>query len=143
MKICIIFESAIFELPESTNLKREMRIYTLKLVTTDLPCVVDYMNYNIKFSYANHSDEMAVLTSAQQSSKHNDEELNMVILRKNQGYIDIDIIESDATTGRLNLNYVFKRNFINEVSKVFDKFCDEFIVLQKKPASLKYNAIGA
>ena len=116
-----------------------MKISTLKLVTTDLNCVVDYLNYNMQFSYTDYKDEIAVLSNKSQVSKHNSQQANLVILKSNQGYIDIDIIENEPKSGFFGL----RSSFINDVNKVIDRFCEEYIISKKKLSPLIYDALGA
>jgi len=116
-----------------------MKVSTLKLVTTDLNCVVDYLNYNMKFSCTDYHDQIAVLSNESHVSKQNNQNVNMVILKSNQGYIDIDIIENETKSRFFGL----RNNFINDVNKVLDRFCEEYIISQKKSSSLIYDALGA
>lgn len=121
-------------LPKS---KERMRTSSFKLVTTDLRSVVNYLNHNIVFSDANYSDEMAVLTSEAHRMKQNK---NMIILKKRQNYIFINIIENDAPRGIFNFS---KENFIKDVTLIFENFCEEYIVPQKSISSVAYNTVSA
>jgi hypothetical protein len=93
----------------------------------------------MKFSYTDYRDEMAVLSNESQISKHNSQEANLVILKSSQGYIDIDIIENETKFGLFGL----RSSFINDVNKVIDRFCEEYIISKKKLSPLIYDALGA
>jgi hypothetical protein len=116
-----------------------MKVSTLKLVTTDLNCVVDYLNYNMKFRCTDYRDEMAVLSNELPVSMHNNPTTNRVILKSNQGCIDIDIIENEAKSGLFGL----RGSFINDVDKVIDRFCEEYIISKKRLSPLIYDALGS
>jgi hypothetical protein len=113
-----------------------MKTSSFKLVTTDLHSVVNYLNHNIEFSDTNYSDEMAVLTSESHRMK---QKKNMIILKKHQNYIYINIIENDAPRGMFNFS---KKNFIKNVTLVFENFCEEYIVPQKSISEVAYNTVG-
>jgi C4-type Zn-finger protein len=93
----------------------------------------------MQFSYTDYRDEIAVLSNESQVSKHNNQEANLVILKSNQGYIDIDIIENETKSGVFGL----RRSFISDVNKVIDRFCEEYIIAKKKLSPLVYDALGA
>ncbi len=117
-----------------------MRTSSFKLVTTDLRSVVNYLNHNIEFSDANYSNEMAVLTSESHRMKQSKQNKNMIILRKRQNYIYINIIENDAPRRMFNFS---KENFIKDVTLIFENFCEEYIVPQKSISSVTYNTFSA
>ena len=116
-----------------------MKVSTLKLVTTDLNCVVDYLNHNMKFRCTDYRDEMAVLSNDLPVQQHNSPKTNRVILKSNQGCIDIDIIEYETKSGLFGL----RSSFINDVNKVIDGFCEEYIISKKELSPLIYDAMGA
>ncbi len=116
-----------------------MKVSTLKLVTTDLNCVVDYLNHNMKFRCTDYRDEMAVLSNELSVRLNNNQKANMVILKSNQGCIDIDIVENEAKSRLFGL----RGSFINDVNKVIDRFCEEYIISKKEPYPLICDPLGA
>jgi hypothetical protein len=92
----------------------------------------------MKFRCTDYRDEMAVLSNELPVQQHNNPKTNKVILKSNQGYIDIDIIENETKAGLFGL----RGNFINDVNKVIDKFCEEYIISKQMPSPLMYDAMG-
>lgn len=102
--------------------------------------VLNYLNHNIEFSDANYSDETAVLTTESHRMKQSKQNKNMIILKKHQNYIFINIIENETPRRLFNFS---KENFIKDVTLVFENFCEEYIVPQKSISSVTYNTGSA
>jgi archaellum component FlaF (FlaF/FlaG flagellin family) len=80
---------------------------------------------------------MAILTSESHRAKQS---RNMIILKKRQNYIYINIIENDVPRGMFNFS---KENFIKDVTLIFENFCEEYIVPQKSISSVVYSTGSA
>jgi hypothetical protein len=116
-----------------------MKTARLKLGTNDVNCVVSYLNDYLPFHYHYTNDGVIVLTDNSHRITHRHPLENSVILKKGLQYLEIDIIEGDITTNSI-VHHIYKptSHFIDTVKVIFDRFCDEFIVMQK--SELLYSA---
>ena len=119
-----------------------MKVSKLRLVTNDLECVVSYLDDFMPFNCRHLDDETVVLTKKSSPVVLSHSAQNVVILKKDLNYIDIDIIEGERTAAPIfNLIRKPQNHFIGKIETIFDRFCEEFIVGQKvgMPA---YSMIG-
>ena len=103
-----------------------MRILKLKLGCSDFDKTIDYLIDNLQFDYENHSVDMSVLASEEFYFRNCSTQLNMIIARKENSYILIDVIGGEGGSGILNINWWSEKGYTNRVKKILKKYADEF-----------------
>ena len=103
-----------------------MRILKLKLDCSDLDKTINYLINNLQFDYENHSTDMSVLASEEFYFRNHSTQLNMIIARKEESRILIDVIGGAGGHGILNINWWSEKGYTNRVKKVLKKYADEF-----------------
>ncbi|MCX6248021.1 MAG: hypothetical protein NTW10_09825 [Bacteroidetes bacterium] len=76
-----------------------MKILKLKIGSIDLDKTIDYLADHLQFDYENHSTDMSVLTSEEFYIRNLSAQLNMIIARKTDSHIFIDIIGGAGGSG--------------------------------------------
>lgn len=109
-----------------------MKILKLTLITSDLDYLVSYLNDHMAFEYNYTDSNTVVFTQRLSRIFQKDIFRNVLILKKTQSNIEIEIIEEQPTgNSLLQLLYKPKSEFIKQASKTLNHFCDEFIISQK------------
>ena len=103
-----------------------MKIVKLKLGTSDLDKTVDYLIQNLQFDYENHSSGMSILAFEDYYFRNNSAQLNMIIAKKENSCIIIDIIGGAGGSGLLNINWWSEKGYTNKVKKIMYKYIEEF-----------------
>jgi hypothetical protein len=101
-----------------------MKILKLKLGDSNLDRIIDYLIRNLKFDYENHSTDMSIL--AQEQFWFKSTQLNMIIAKKENTSILIDIIGAAGSTGILHINWWSEKGYTKRVKKVLKEYVDEF-----------------
>ncbi len=101
-----------------------MRILKLKLGSSDLVATIDFLINNLKFDYENHSTDMSVLTWEEYYFRKI--QFNMIIVKKEQSHILIDIIGGAGGAGILKITWWSEKRYTNRVRKVLEKYVHEF-----------------
>ncbi len=103
-----------------------MKISKFKISTADLDKTISYLIENLSFDYENHSTDMSVLASEEFYFRNNSTQLNMIIARKKESSIFLDIMGSAGGSGFFNINFWSEKGYIKRVRKVLDKYTEEF-----------------
>lgn len=109
-----------------------MKIGKFRLLTSDLDKTVNYLVENLSFDYENHSVDMSVLSSEEYYFRNSSTQLNMIIAKKKDSFILVDVIGSAGGTGIFNISWGSEKGYIKTVRKVLDKFCEEYEVEMQK-----------
>ena len=102
-----------------------MKIGKFKLLTSDLDKTVNYLVENLSFDYENHSIDMSILSSEEYYFRNRSTQLNMIIAKKKESYVLIDVLGSAGGTGIFNISWGSEKGYIKTVNKVLDKFSEE------------------
>ena len=113
-----------------------MKIVKLKLGCSDLDRIIDYLINNLQFDYENHSTDLSILASEDYYFRNNSTQLNMIIAKKENSYIMIDIMGGAGGSGFLNINWWSEKGYTNKVKKVLQKYVDEFHLTLEEIESL-------
>ena len=103
-----------------------MKIIKFKLGCSDLDRTIDYLINNLQFDYENHSTDMSILASEDYYLRNNSTQLNMIVAKKENSYIMVDIIGGAGGSGFLNISWWSEKGYTNKVKKVLNKYVDEF-----------------
>lgn len=103
-----------------------MKISKYQIATPDLDKVVNYIVKNLPFDYENHSSDMSILASEEYYLRNNSSQMNMVIAKRKDSSIFIDIIGGAGGKGILNINLWSEQGYIKRVRKVLNNYCEEF-----------------
>jgi len=111
-----------------------MEISKYRLSTSDLDQTVNYLADKLRFDYENHSSEMSVLAEEEYHLRSGSSQLNMVIAKKKEDYILLDIMGCAGGAGMLNCDFGTEKMYLKKVYPVLEMYCDEFgLVLEELP----------
>ncbi len=102
-----------------------MTVRKLKIAGTDLNSIVNYLISELSFDYENHSVDMSILLGENINFQNPSGQTNMVILRKEQTAILIDIIASGGSIGILGVVGNTEEAYINKVARVIKGYGEE------------------
>jgi len=105
-----------------------MKIEKFKLFTSDLDKTVNYLVENLSFDYENHSIDMSILSSEEYYFRNRSSQLNMIIAKKTESCILIDVLGSAGGTGIFNISWGSEKGYINTVSKILKNFSEEYAI---------------
>lgn len=103
-----------------------MRTTKYKLPTDDLDKTVNYLIEYLRFDYENHSLNMSVLASEEYYMRNGSTQLNMIIAKREESYLLIDVMGSAGGRGILNINWWSEKGYIKRVKRVLDEYAKEF-----------------
>jgi len=103
-----------------------MRTTKYKLATDDLDKTVNYLIERLDFDYENHSINMSVLALEEFYFRNSSTQLNMIIAKREESYILIDVMGSAGGTGIFNINWWSEKGYIKRVKRVLDEYAEEF-----------------
>jgi len=103
-----------------------MKICRYKLATQNLDQIVNYLADHLPFDYENHSTDMSVLSQEEYQLKSTSTQLNMVVAKRHEDYILLDIMGSAGGTGMLNHDFGTEKGYLKQVSIVIERYCEEF-----------------
>jgi len=103
-----------------------MKIGKFKLITSDLDKIINYLVENMSFDYENHSADMSVLASEEYYFRNESTQMNMIIAKKKDSFIMLDVMGGAGGTGIFNISWGSEKGYIKTVSKVLANFSEEF-----------------
>jgi hypothetical protein len=102
-----------------------MKIVKFKLGCSELDRTIDYLIENLQFDYENHSVDMSILALEEFYFRNMSTQLNMILAKKEESHILIDIIGGAGGSGILNINWWSERGYTKRVKRVLKKYVDE------------------
>lgn len=103
-----------------------MKISKYKISTTDIDKLVNYLAEELSFDYENSNDDMCLLVSEEFYFRNNSTQVNMVIVKRDDYSLYVDVIGGGGGTGLFNISLWSEKGYIKRVSKVLNKFIEEF-----------------
>lgn len=103
-----------------------MKISKFKISTTDRKMIIKYLKKYLPFEYQNHSSDMSILANEDLYLRTNSSQMDMVILKIEEGSIDIDVIGGAGGAGILNINWGSEKEYIKGVRNILLQFSEEF-----------------
>lgn len=103
-----------------------MKISKFKVFTTDRKMIIKYLKKYLPFEYQNHSSDMSILANEDLYLRTNSSQMDMVILKIEEGSIDIDVIGGAGGAGILNINWGSEKEYIKGVRNILLQFSEEF-----------------
>lgn len=103
-----------------------MEISKFRLGTSDLDQTVNYLADNLPFDYENHSGEMSVLAQEEYHLRSSSTQLNMIIAKKQEDYILLDVMGSAGGSGAFNFDYGSEKGYLRKACEVLERYCEEF-----------------
>jgi hypothetical protein len=103
-----------------------MKISRFKVYTTDRKMIIKYLKKYLPFEYQNHSSDMSILANEDLYLRTNSSQMDMVILKIEEGSIDIDVIGGAGGVGILNINWGSEKEYIKGVRNILLQFSEEF-----------------
>jgi hypothetical protein len=103
-----------------------MKISRFKVYTTDRKMIIKYLKKYLPFEYQNHSSDMSILANEDLHLRTNSSQMDMVILKIEEGSIDIDVIGGAGGVGILNINWGSEKEYIKGVRNILLQFSEEF-----------------
>lgn len=101
-----------------------MNVSKFRLHTTELEKLTQYLRSALSFDYKNHSEDMNILASERYYLRNNSTQLNMVVVKRNNSMIWIDIIATAGGAGIFNINLWSEKGYIKKVRKVLDQYAE-------------------
>ncbi len=95
-----------------------MNISKYKITTDDLDKIVNYLIEQLPFDYENHSRDMTVLAQEKFYFRNNSTQLNMIIAKRVDSSIHLDVIGSAGGTGLFNFNLWSEKGFLKRVKNI-------------------------
>jgi hypothetical protein len=105
-----------------------MKIGKFKLFTDDLDKTINFLVENMSFDYENHSADMSILASEEYYFRNESTQMNMIIAKKVESYIIIDVMGGAGGTGVFNISWGSEKGYIKTVNKVLNRFTEEYDV---------------
>lgn len=103
-----------------------MRISRFKVSTTDRKMIIKYLKKYLPFEYQNHSSDMSILANEDLYIRTFSSQMNMIILKRVEDYIDIDVIGGAGGAGILNISWGSEKEYIKGVRNILYQFSEEF-----------------
>jgi hypothetical protein len=102
-----------------------MTIQKLKIADTDLDRIVNFLIGELNFDYENHSTDMSILLAETIHFRNSYGQANMVILKKEQSSILVDIIGCGGNIGLLGIVGNSEAGYTEKVAKVITRYAEE------------------
>jgi len=103
-----------------------MKIGKFKLITDDLDKTINFLVENMSFNYENHSADMSILASEEYYFRNESTQMNMIIAKKVESYILLDVMGGAGGTGVFNISWGSEKGYIKTANKVLNKFSEEY-----------------
>jgi len=103
-----------------------MEISKYKIMTHDLDQVVNYLADHLPFDYENHSAEMSVLAQEEYHLRSSSTQLNMLIAKRIEDSIQIDIMGSAGGSGMFNNDFGSEKGYLRKACVVLERYSEEF-----------------
>lgn len=103
-----------------------MRNSNYKLESSDLDQLINYLIEHVQFNYENHSSDMSVLSAEQRYVWSKGYQHNMVIAKKKESHILIDIMVMSSDQTFYSFKAASQKNFIHGVEKVIREYSKKF-----------------
>jgi hypothetical protein len=102
-----------------------MEILKYKLFSTDLDQLVNFLADHLPFDYENHSPDMSVLAQEEYHLRSTSTQLNMVIAKRQEEYILVDIMGSAGGSGMFNSDFGTEMGYLKTAFAVLERFVEE------------------
>jgi hypothetical protein len=99
-----------------------MKILKLKVGTTDLDSMKVYIIKNFEFQYENHSADMTILATEDFYFRNNSTQLNMIVAKREESALLIDVIGGAGGAGLLNINWWSEKSYTGKVNNLLQKY---------------------
>jgi hypothetical protein len=109
-----------------------MEISKYRLATSDLDQLVNYLADNLPFDYENHSSEMSVLAEEEYHLRSSSTQLNMIIAKKKEDYIHVEIMGCAGGSGLLNCDLGTEKMYLKKVYPVLEMYCGEHSLIMEE-----------
>ena len=100
-----------------------MNISRIRISEDNLDRLVNFLIQELRFDYENHSVDMTILASEDYYLRNTSAQLNMIILKKEESSVLIDIIGAGGGTGFFFTNFGSEKAFIKKAIKVIGRYC--------------------
>jgi hypothetical protein len=100
-----------------------MEISKLKITGTTVDKLVTHLLDTSTFKYKNLTDDMAVLATENFYFRNNSTQLNMIVIKKEDLILHVDLIGAAGGTGLFNFNLGSEKGFIKTTKKIISEFC--------------------
>jgi hypothetical protein len=102
-----------------------MEISKLKITGTTLDKLVNHLLETSVFKYKNLADDMTVLATENFYFRNNSTQLNMIVIKKEDDILHVDLIGAAGGSGLFNFNFGSEKGFIKSTKKIINEFCSE------------------
>ena len=102
-----------------------MTILKLKIASIELDQLVNFLIEEITFMYENHCVNMSVLMYEDFNYRNMSTQLDMIILKKEEKHILIDIIAGAGRTGFFLTDAGSEEKYTNKVDKILARYAEE------------------
>jgi hypothetical protein len=102
-----------------------MEILRYKVISTDLDLLVNYLADHLPFDYENHSPDMSVLAQEEFHLRSSSTQLNMVLAKRHEDYILLDVIGSAGGSGMFNSDFGSEKGYLRKACAVLEGFVEE------------------
>jgi len=100
-----------------------MEMAKLKITGTTLDKLVNHLLDTSTFKYKNLTEDMAVLATENFYLRNNSAQLNMIVIKKQELILYVDLIGAAGGTGLFNFNFGSEKGFIKTTKKIINEFC--------------------
>lgn len=101
-----------------------MKISKYRIQTNDFEKLTNHLKNQFEFDYENHSDDMCVLASEEYYFRNGSTQLNMVIIKKSNATILIDIVAGAGGSGIFNINWWSEKEFVKKIQRIIDGYAN-------------------
>ncbi len=100
-----------------------MRIAKLKIGGALQDELISYLTQSMLFDYINISAEMTILANEEFYMRTNTDQLNLIIMKRIDAYLYIDLIGGGGGTGLLSITWGSEAAFVKKAMRIVEDFC--------------------
>jgi hypothetical protein len=100
-----------------------MHIARLKLVGMSLEKLVDHLTTSFQIDYINISNDMAVLANENLYLRNSSTQLDMLVIKVQEGDLHVDLIGGAGGAGLFNFNFGSEKSFTKRATKIIRDYC--------------------
>ena len=110
----------------SANALLKMTIVKLKIADENLDALVNYVIEELEFSYENHSANVSILAVENLSFRNPAGQLNLVIFKRENASILVDVITGGGNRGLLDIIGNSEKGYVRTVTQKIQAYATEY-----------------
>ena len=100
-----------------------MRVSKIKIAKSLQDELILFLTQSVLFDYINISEEMTVLASEEFYVRTDSEQLNLIIIKRVDSFLYIDLIGGGGGSGLLGITWGSEGAFVKKALGIIENFC--------------------